>query len=145
MRSVLDGLVICPRLFFMLHLPLFGCALYWFSSHDVKRHTKLAGIVFRGPTSADTEKEPFPAESCLAFHNVRRVRCQSVIVVNWLIVSAEVMNPVYKEEEEKKPHKRSLFWLRLSPCHTSKKRLIVWLFDSHKSPPYPPLSHPPLA
>lgn len=83
----------------MLHLPLFGCALYWFSSHDVKRHTKLAGIVFRGGgASADTEQEPFPAESCLACHNAHRVRCQSVIVVNWLIVSAEVTNPVYKEE-----------------------------------------------
>lgn len=50
MRSILDGLVICLWLFFMLHLPLFGCSkipgtLYWFSRHDVKRRTELVGIV----------------------------------------------------------------------------------------------------
>lgn len=50
MCSIWDGLVICLRLFFMLHLPLFGCSkipgtLYWFSRHDVKRRTELVGIV----------------------------------------------------------------------------------------------------
>lgn len=50
MSSISDGLVICLWLFFMLHLPLFGClkipcSLYWFAGHDVKRRTELAGIV----------------------------------------------------------------------------------------------------
>lgn len=50
MCTILDGLVICLWLFFMLHLPLFGCwkfpcTLYWFSIHDVNCHTKLVGIV----------------------------------------------------------------------------------------------------
>lgn len=50
MCTILDGLVICFWLFFMLHLPLFGCwkfpwTHYWFSSHDVNCHTKVVGIV----------------------------------------------------------------------------------------------------
>lgn len=99
MCSILDGLVICLWLFFMLHLPLFGCSkipctLYWFDSHDVNRHTENWSALFLG-ASADTER----AISCTVMpclHNVCRVSCQSVIVVNSLIVSGEVATPLQK-------------------------------------------------
>lgn len=96
MCSILDGLVICLWLFFMLHLPLFGClkipcTLYWFGSHDVNCHTKLAGIV---SGSKRWHREGHFLHSHAFLHNVCRVSCQSAIVVNSLIVSAEVATPL---------------------------------------------------
>lgn len=90
MCPILDGLVICLWLFFMLHLPLFGCSkipstLYWSGGHDVNRHTELAGIV--------SGSKCWHREGHFLHSHALPPQCRAVLAVSLLLLSTRLLYP----------------------------------------------------
>lgn len=108
MCSILDGLVICLWLFFMLHLLLFGHlkflgTLYWYGSHDVNHH-RAGWYCFREPVLTQTGL--FPAQSCFA-----STMC-AVLAVSLLLLSTRLL---YLQRS--RPLFQGMFTVWLRPLH----------------------------